>query len=113
MFSTERYEISFTGIEDNRFNLDTVTNNWRIAAETVNRETGLYINAQISERMIVCNNCCVSERAIVANVTRNPISEKNDSFFYVVLQEVVNLTKAAVGNVSTVIVKVLVDVSIL
>lgn len=112
MYTTEKYEVSFTGVRDSRFNLDTVTNNWRLAADTVNEQTGLFINAQISERVLVCHKCCVSEIAIVATVVKNPISERNDNFFYEVLQQVVNLTRQTIGNVSTTTVKVLVEVTI-
>ncbi|ABX42182.1 hypothetical protein [Lachnoclostridium phytofermentans] len=112
MYSTEKYEISFAGVRDNRFNLNAVTSIWRLAANTAEGETGLYINAQIEERNLVCHNCCVSEIAIVATVVRNPISEPNDNFFYEVLQHVVDLIRETVGNVSTTIIKALVEVAI-
>lgn len=112
MFSTEKYEIIFTGVKDKNFNIEVVVNNWREAAEIVNEETGLYINAQYTERVIVCNHCCALERAIVATVIRNPISESNAGFFYEVMQQVVNITKKLSGNVPTTTVKNNVEVSI-
>ncbi len=112
MFLTEKYEIMFTGVKDERFNLEVIINNWRLAAETVKEETGLYINAQFVERIIVCNNCCILERAVVATVLRNPISEENDAFFYEILHQVVSITKELTGNVPTTTVKSSVEVAI-
>lgn len=111
MMQTERYEITFASIKNITFNLDFAVHSWILAANKLYKETGIFISAQMIEKMLVSKEGSTLERCIVATSTRNPMLTPNKVDFYKILKLVIAEVKSDLNNPYTTISELLINVS--
>lgn len=111
MMQTERYEITFASLKNITFNLDLAVHSWILAANKVYKETGIFVSAQMIEKMLVSKDGSSLERCIIITSTRNPMLIPNKVDFYRVLKLVIAEVKADLNNPYTTISEFLINVS--
>ena len=50
---TERYLISFVGLDPNYYTTDIIANIWDVSAARIYEETGIYVSGEIEEKYLV------------------------------------------------------------
>ncbi len=112
MVQTERYEIIFASLKNITFNLDFAVHSWILAANKLYKETGIFVSAQMTEKMLVSKESSSLERCIVATSTRNPMLIPNKDIFYKVLLLVAAEVKNDLNNPYTTISEFFINVSL-
>ncbi len=111
MIQTERYEISFASLKNITFNLDLAVHSWIIAANKLYKETGIFVSAQMIEKMLASKDGSTLERCIVVTSTRNPMLTPNKADFYRALKIVATEVKNDLKNPYTTISEFVINVS--
>lgn len=98
---TERYIITFFGINTKYYTVDFVAYLWDKYAEKEYHKSGTYVTCLIEVRKLVCGvvrGCDLGEEAHVITAVRNPIDASNIDVYFDSLRNVIQDVREELGN---------------
>ena len=101
MTVTERYIILLSCIEDQAFGDQEAEMFWRIAADEVYENTGVYISAMICEHKLVCGEmlgCKMDEKCVQIVCVRNPSEFHSREVYFELLKRILLKVKKQMNN---------------
>lgn len=99
--TTERYTVTFFGIESKYYTDDYVAYLWERNANKEFKNSGIFVTAQLDIKKYICgeaSGCTLGETTHVLTIIRNPAVELQDEIFYNSFINVVNDTRHDLGN---------------
>lgn len=98
---TERYLISFVGLDPNYYTMDILADIWEVSATRIYEETGIYVSGEIEEKHFVgqeMDNVPISSLLFVVESKRFPTEIENRDEYWNAYKAVVEEVRYRLGN---------------
>lgn len=98
---TERYIISFFGINAQFYTVEFVSHIWNKNAQKEFEKNGVFITAMIDVRSLVCGEargCTFGDSVHVITATRNPTEVPETNLYFNSLKNVIQDVREELGN---------------
>ena len=98
---TERYTVIFSGLNQEIYSDERLSEIWENEADEVYKKTGIYITARMNMSYFICGrirNCNLGGESVNYVSVRNPSELSSKTELYNVFLEVVQKVRARLGN---------------
>ena len=98
---TKRYNIIFTGLDEELFSENRLSEIWEKEADAVYLESGIYISARLDISYFICGkirNCDLGGLSASFVSLKDPLGTETEEQFYSALLEVVRRVRKKLGN---------------
>lgn len=98
---TERYVITFFGVDTDYYTDDYLLHLWEEAANQQYKNSKIYVTALFEVKTMVCGKtrgCNLENTAHVISTVRNPVESDNQDQFFACLKKIIMEVRSKLGN---------------
>lgn len=98
---TERYAITFFGVDTDYYTDDYLLHLWEEAANQQYKNSKIYVTALIEVKTMVCGKtrgCNLENTAHVISTVRNPVESDDKDQFFACLKKIIMDVRSKLGN---------------
>ena len=109
---TERYSVTFLGLDPRFYTVNNLADIWSVSAEKVYEETGIYVTGNIDTNYLVSElrtGDDLNDTAFVVVSIRNPSKTVSEEVYWAAYREVIKEVRGRLGNPGMTITKHEVD----